>query len=453
MRYGHSLCIGQVFAVDGAPPPTPPSVLPPSPSIAIVGAYSDGQSIGDVVVSVSGETSGVPPLQSGIVRILADSNERLAGYILRAGETLTAEFSWVHVTGAGRIVSAAVVVGASIPSQLAPGDWTISPTAGGGAAVTIVALPDDGGSAILRIDYRVNGGEPLPSGGTSNFGIVGLAAGAQQIQIRAVNATGTGQWSMAKPVIIPSVVPTNPILILDQQQPGSGGNPDSVPITFSYGGTDLVDLYVATGPTAFVISEAELRAQSGGQATEFAMSPAYSGGEIELSGLSDDSVGDLVMLAVERTRGGSSGLQRIALTDIDFVPLGLSAAATDAIGGSQVILTFDDTVLGTTTTGFWTVSGRTVTGVSIAGTSVTLTVSPVIPPLAAVTVGYTGGDLTDERGNDLAAFSGQSVTNILPSGAGWNAVASNGVITINAIPPKPATPVATAGNGIITITG
>jgi hypothetical protein len=416
MRYGHSICIGQTVVVEMDISTMPPSVLPPSPSISISGAYSDGQSIGDVVVSVTGETSGLPPLQSGIVKILADSNEQGASYVLSAGETLTAEFSWVHVTGAGRVVSAPVEVGPTSPAQFVPAGWSVAPVAGGGAAVAIFALPDDGGSAIGRIDYRVNGGDPVPAGGTSDFAIVGLSPGTQQIQIRAANAAGVGQWSTAKPVTILSVTPTNPMLVLGEQQPGTGGAPDSVPITFTYGGTDIVDLYVATGPTAFAVSEAEMRAQSGGAATEFAVSLGYDGGEIELSGLTDDSVDDLVVLAMERNLGGSSGLQRLALTDIDFTALAVTSAETDADDGTRIFLTMNDDVLGSPATSFWTVPGHVVSAVSIVGSLVTLTVQPAIASSDSVTVSYASGDLTDERGNPLEAFLGRAVTNNVPGG-------------------------------------
>jgi len=65
--------------------------------------------------------------------------------------------------------------------------------------VIIGSLPSSGGSPILDIEYRVDGGSWTSSGGTSSFVIGSLTNGIEyDIEIRAVNAIGNGAASSIK---------------------------------------------------------------------------------------------------------------------------------------------------------------------------------------------------------------------------------------------------------------
>ena len=91
--------------------------------------------------------------------------------------------------------------------------------------------------------------------------------------------------------------------------------------------------------------------------------------------------------------------------------------------GTQVILTFSETLSGTTaTTGAFTVSvansSRTVNTATASGTEVTLTLDPAAAAGETVTVAYedpTANDdpnaVQDAAGNDAASFTAQTVTN------------------------------------------
>jgi hypothetical protein len=91
------------------------------------------------------------------------------------------------------------------PSDTAPaafeaGDWTATAIAGG-ISVDIDALPDDGGSAITALQYRIDGGSPVAFTGTGTGvrNITGLTGGVEvDVEIRAVNAIGSGAWSDVK---------------------------------------------------------------------------------------------------------------------------------------------------------------------------------------------------------------------------------------------------------------
>lgn len=89
---------------------------------------------------------------------------------------------------------------ATAPAALTAGQWTA--TAGTTSVViNITALPSDGGSAITALEYRIGTGAAvaLTGTGTGSRTISGLTADvAIDLQVRAVNAVGAGDWSDTK---------------------------------------------------------------------------------------------------------------------------------------------------------------------------------------------------------------------------------------------------------------
>lgn len=84
--------------------------------------------------------------------------------------------------------------GTAPPSAFAAPDWEIEM-----ALIRINSLPANGGSPITALQYRVNAGTPVALSGvtTGDYDIPSLASGAE-VQIRAVNAAGVGDWSDTK---------------------------------------------------------------------------------------------------------------------------------------------------------------------------------------------------------------------------------------------------------------
>ena len=93
------------------------------------------------------------------------------------------------------------------PASFEPSDWTLVDGLGAGAdtlALTIASLPGGGGSAITVLEYRVDSG----SGYGAATALAGLGAGVRlipvaaslpaSVQVRAVNAVGTGDWAAAE---------------------------------------------------------------------------------------------------------------------------------------------------------------------------------------------------------------------------------------------------------------
>jgi hypothetical protein len=93
-----------------------------------------------------------------------------------------------------------VSAGATVPDAFTSGQWSL--TAGDTLlTVGITALPDDGGSAITDLEYRLDGGSWTSLGGTTtgNYNLTGLTNGTEyDVELRAVNAIGNASASDLK---------------------------------------------------------------------------------------------------------------------------------------------------------------------------------------------------------------------------------------------------------------
>jgi hypothetical protein len=94
--------------------------------------------------------------------------------------------------------------GATIPGQFGTSDWSVADGGNDGAIViTITVLPGNGGSAILDLEYQIDGGSWVSLDGTTTgtYGVSGLTnAVSVNVAIRAVNAIGNGTASATKAV-------------------------------------------------------------------------------------------------------------------------------------------------------------------------------------------------------------------------------------------------------------
>lgn len=92
----------------------------------------------------------------------------------------------------------------AIPDAFTAGQWDLTnPDTDGELTVTINSLPANNNSNIYDIEYRVNGGSPVSTGGTGSFTIGGLTNGVSvNVEIRAINGLGptnpTVNWSDIK---------------------------------------------------------------------------------------------------------------------------------------------------------------------------------------------------------------------------------------------------------------
>jgi len=98
----------------------------------------------------------------------------------------------VNAAGGGTASATKAVTPTGIPDAFEAADWSVADaTTGGQLDVTISSLPAANGSAITDIEYRVDGGSWVSSGGTSDFSITGLTDDVEvDIELQAVNANG-----------------------------------------------------------------------------------------------------------------------------------------------------------------------------------------------------------------------------------------------------------------------
>lgn len=104
--------------------------IAPTPSISINTelVVGDTLQVAAINVRLNGETSGAPPLDNGATELLInDAVETDLTTALAEGDSVTAQFSWSHLTGDGSITSDPVVVESVADIQVI-GNLTVSDT-------------------------------------------------------------------------------------------------------------------------------------------------------------------------------------------------------------------------------------------------------------------------------------------------------------------------------------
>lgn len=101
----------------------------------------------------------------------------------------------VNVTGISsdaQVQSSQYSFPGSVPDAFAAGNWTLTnPDTGGDLLVSMNALPAANSDPITDVEYRVDGGSWVSSGGTGSFTISGLPDGALvDIELQAVSVAG-----------------------------------------------------------------------------------------------------------------------------------------------------------------------------------------------------------------------------------------------------------------------
>jgi hypothetical protein len=88
---------------------------------------------------------------------------------------------------------------ATVPDAFTAPDWDVA-NDGDTVSVNILTLPSDGGAPITDLEYRVNGGMAISLSETTTGSYPITAVEGDDIEIRAVNAIGAGDWSDVKAV-------------------------------------------------------------------------------------------------------------------------------------------------------------------------------------------------------------------------------------------------------------
>jgi hypothetical protein len=106
-----------------------------------------------------------------------------------------------------RVFSLSRVVSALVPEAFTVGQWALV-NDGDTVSANITALPADGGAPITDLEYRVNGGAAVSFGETTTGSYEIAADVDDEVEIRAVNAIGAGDWSDVK--VVPEAAALDP---------------------------------------------------------------------------------------------------------------------------------------------------------------------------------------------------------------------------------------------------
>lgn len=264
----------------------------------------------------------------------------------------------VQTTGA---VQSVVVAGqsragvvAAVPDAFGGADWGLTDAGlGDTLTVTISALPANNGATITDIEYQVNGGAWVSSGGTVGFQIGGLTEDVlASVSIRAVNAIGAGAAATAKDATPTTAAGASIEYLLAGGGAGGGGGGLSGPGGGGGGGAVLTGFFVPTVTTYSIVvgtggagGGTATDGTSGGATTAFGQTAAGGGGgggfaRVGVDGGNGGGGGGTT--AAQGIRAGGVG---VAFDGGDGAPGsntasrggggggGASAAGSDAVGG------------------------------------------------------------------------------------------------------------------------
>jgi hypothetical protein len=171
--------------------------------------------LGDVLTVTPGTWTGVPTPSLSYqwrrdgVAISGATGSTYTIVIADNGADIDVLETATNVMGAVSEASNAITVDTfTAPNAFTAPDWGVA-NDGTNINLNITTLPADGGSPILDIEYRLNGGSAVSTGETTTGSYTITAVEDDDIQIRATNAIGNGAWSDTKTV--PSGIPANAI--------------------------------------------------------------------------------------------------------------------------------------------------------------------------------------------------------------------------------------------------
>ena len=196
----------------------------------------------------------------------------------------------VNSVGNGTASDTKAATPTGVPDAFVIGNWTLTdPGTAGDLLVTISSLPDANGATITDVEYRLDSGSWVSSGGTVTFTISGLTDDVEyDVELQAVNATGdsgAGDLKAETPTELTFSVPNPSFTIGEKTQTGknvleytaSGGSAAIASIGTKTGdASNHFDVTFSAGTVSITVASAGDTADlSGGPYT--ITIPCYSG--------------------------------------------------------------------------------------------------------------------------------------------------------------------------------
>lgn len=314
----------------------------------------------------------------------------------------------------------------TLPSAFTAGDWSIADLqTGGDAALTITALPNLGSAPYADvIQMQIDGGGfnafsgGVNSPGTYNLNDLFTDGVAADVQLRVVtnNALfggGAGPVSDTKSVTTTAPsnepAPTITSVVFDDAtrslQIAAENGDGALTLVWATCDTDQEPDYTVAG--GWTLSPYENGSASITQDAE-------TNFNIPITSSTTDGSRRL-RVGIYDSEDQVSTIQSIAFTADSTAPT-FSSATT---AGPQITITLSENISGSGNPANWDVqvagASRGVSTVTLDADEITLTLDSSVTGGQTVTVAYTAGNLEDSRGNALASFTAQSVTNTLVS--------------------------------------
>ena len=162
--------------------------------------------LGDTLTVTAGTWSGVPAptlayqwLRDG-VEIAGETGTTYDITLADSGALIAVRETATNSAGSASEVSNAITADTfTAPDAFTAPDWDVA-NDGETVSVNIITLPADGGAPITDLEYRVNAGAAISLGETTTGSYPITADDGDDIQVRAVNGVGAGDWSDVKAV-------------------------------------------------------------------------------------------------------------------------------------------------------------------------------------------------------------------------------------------------------------
>ncbi|RZS56194.1 fibronectin type III domain protein [Microcella putealis] len=386
---------GTPFAVPGAPTIDGASATRAEITLSVTPGFNGGTPITDYEVQLNG--AEWTPVGTSITPL------RLTG--LADGTSYEVTVRAVNSAGAGAASAPITIATPGVPGPLA----NVTGAAGDSRAIVNFTTGGNGGSAITRVEYSLDGSSWTPTTTTGPVTISGLTNGTPElVRLRSVNAIGAGPISSV--VVTPATVPSAPTIIegsvagLDgalevsfTAPPSDGGEP----ITGYEYSTDAGVTWQPRADGGSVASPLTITTQSSDGSTPLENGETYY---VQLRALNAAGAGPASSVAPGVPVQAASAP---AITAVTSQPSSVAVSFTPGSNGGSAVIRYEYSINGG---GTWTSTGSLSTEFTIGGLT---DGQPVSVRVRAVTAVGDGSPSAAVSGTPASAPTAPTLTSVV----------------------------------------